>query len=107
MLLPRSTSPIHVDVVLHSYRHRLGVEPGDPRYDEVETALAKQPAISVPAVMLDGLADGNFPATDGQASAHHFTAARAHHQVPDAGHNLPQEAPDAFADAIREAASLG
>lgn len=50
-------------------------------------------------------ADGNFPATDGAASAHHFTAPR-HHQVPDAGYNLPQEAPDAFAEAVLEPATF-
>ena len=99
-------NPDYVDVVIHSYRHRLGLAPGYPPYDEAERALAAQPAITVPAVTLDGLADGNFPATDGRASAHHFTGPRVHHQVPDAGHNLPQEAPDAFAGAILEVARL-
>jgi pimeloyl-ACP methyl ester carboxylesterase len=99
-------NPDYVDVVLHSYRHRLGCAPGDPRYEEIERRLAAQPAITVPAVTLDGMADGNFPATDGVASAHHFTASRRHHQVPDAGHNLPQEAPGAFADAVLELATL-
>jgi pimeloyl-ACP methyl ester carboxylesterase len=55
---------------------------------------------SVPAITLDGLADGNFPATDGTATAHHFTGPRLHRQVQNAGHNLPQETPAAFADAI-------
>ena len=68
--------------------------------------LAAQPAITVPAVTLDGLADGNFPATDGSTSARHFTGPRVHHQVPNAGHNLPQEAPDAFASAVLELAHL-
>jgi len=66
-------NPDYVDVVLHSYRHRLGLAPSYPPYDEVEKRLAAQPVISVPAVTLDGLADGNFPATDGSASAGHFT----------------------------------
>jgi pimeloyl-ACP methyl ester carboxylesterase len=61
---------------------------------------------AVPAVTLDGTADGNFPATDGNASAHHFTAPRRHHQVPDAGRNLPQESPDTFAEAVLELAAL-
>jgi pimeloyl-ACP methyl ester carboxylesterase len=52
------------------------------------------------------MADGNFPATDGAACAHHFTAPRRHHQVLDAGHDLPQEAPDAFASAVFELAIL-
>jgi pimeloyl-ACP methyl ester carboxylesterase len=95
-------NPDYVDVVIHSYRHRLGLAPGHPPYDGFEAELATQPPITVPAVTLDGMADGNFPATDGSASAQHFTGPRAHHQVPDAGHNLPQEAPGAFADAILE-----
>jgi hypothetical protein len=87
-----------VEVVLHSYRHRLGHAPSYPSYDQVEAKLATQPPITVPAVTLDGLADGNFPATDGSSTAHHFTGPRLHHQVPGAGYNLPQEAPNAFAD---------
>ena len=99
-------NPDYVDVVLHSYRHRLGLAPSHPPYEEIEQRLAALPPISVPAVTLDGMADGNFPVTDGAASAHHFTAPRRHHQVPDAGHNLPQEAPDAFAGAVLELATL-
>jgi pimeloyl-ACP methyl ester carboxylesterase len=57
-------------------------------------------------VTLDGLADGNFPATDGTAAAAHFTGPRCHHQVALAGHNLPQEAPEAFASAVTEVRSL-
>ena len=99
-------NPDYVDVVLHSYRHRLGLAPGYPPYEQSEKKLAAQPAIIVPAVTLDGLADGNFPATDGSPSAHHFTGPRVHYQVPNAGHNLPQEAPGAFASAILELAHL-
>lgn len=94
----------YVEVVIHSYRHRLGLAAGDPRYDEIERALAAQPVIGVPAVTLDGLADGNFPATTADASAHHFAGPRSHRQVPDAGHNLPQESPVAFAEAVIELA---
>jgi pimeloyl-ACP methyl ester carboxylesterase len=65
-----------------------------------------QPAISVRAVTLDGLEDGNFPATNGSASAKYFTGPRVHHEVSGAGHNLPQEQPGAFADAVREVATL-
>lgn len=99
-------NPDYVDVVLHSYRHRLGYAPSYPPYDQIEQKLAAQPAITVPAVTLDGLADGNFPATDGSTSARHFTGPRVHHQVQGAGHNLPQEAPDAFASAVLELAHL-
>jgi pimeloyl-ACP methyl ester carboxylesterase len=95
-------NPDYVDVVLHSYRHRLGLTPGHPAYAQSETKLAALPAITVPAVTLDGLADGNFPATDGIATAHHFTGTRVHRQVPNAGHNLPQESPAAFAAAVLE-----
>ncbi|MEU8608301.1 alpha/beta hydrolase [Actinoplanes sp. NPDC048791] len=100
-------NPDYVDVVLHSYRHRLGQATGAPEYDQAEAALARLPSITVPTVTLDGTADGNFPATDGRASGAHFTGPRVHRQIPDAGHNLPQEAPGAFADAIRTVTELG
>jgi pimeloyl-ACP methyl ester carboxylesterase len=90
----------YVDVVIHSYRHRLGLVPGYPQYEEIETRLAQQPPIGVPAITLDGQADGNFPATDGTSSSAHFLGPRTHLQVRDAGHNLPQEAPATFADAV-------
>jgi pimeloyl-ACP methyl ester carboxylesterase len=95
-------NPDYVDVVIHSYRHRLGLAPSLPTYEDTESRLTALPAIAVPAVTLDGMADGNFPATDGTASAKYFRGFRTHHQVPNAGHNLPQEAPDAFTDAILE-----
>src|SRR5450432_2009104 len=99
-------NPDYVEVVLHSYRHRLGLAPGYAPYEQIEERLVEQPAITVPAVTLDGMADGNFPATDGSASALHFTGPRVHHQVPNADHNLPQEAPEAFAGAVLELAGL-
>lgn len=98
--------PDWVDVVIHSYRHRLGHVDGAPDYQHAEGALAALPPITVPAVTLDGLADGNFPATDGSAQAAMFTGPRVHRQVPDAGHELPREAPDAFADAVEEVEQL-
>lgn len=99
-------NPDYISVVTHVYRHRLLYAPGDPDYAEIETALLAQPPIPVPAVTLDGLDDGNFPATNGSSSAKYFTGPRVHHQVPGAGHNLPQEAPQAFIDAVIEVASL-
>jgi pimeloyl-ACP methyl ester carboxylesterase len=99
-------NPDYVEVVLHSYRHRLGQAEGAPAYAKDEAALAALPAITVPAVTLDGTADGNFPATDGSAGAAYFKGPRIHRQVADAGHNLPQEMPDAFANAVREIKKL-
>jgi pimeloyl-ACP methyl ester carboxylesterase len=100
------TNPDYVDVVIHSYRHRLGQAAGAPDYAEAEAALAIAPAITVPAVTLDGTADGNFPATDGSRNAAHFTGLRLHRQILDAGHNLPQEAPGAFVTAIQDVSRL-
>lgn len=99
-------NPDYVDVVIHSYRHRLGLAAGAAPYEELERRLADQPDIPVPTVTLDGLSDGNFPATDGTSTAAHFTGPRVHRTVEHAGHNLPAEAPQAFADAIREADAL-
>ena len=95
-------NPDYVDVVIHSYRHRLGLAPGHPRYADLEARLADSPPIRVPVVTLDGSADGNFPATDGTGYARHLLGQHTHHVVEDAGHNLPQEAPRAFVDAILE-----
>jgi pimeloyl-ACP methyl ester carboxylesterase len=95
-------NPDFVEVVIHSYRHRYGLADGDPNYARLEQRLAAQPAISVPAITLDGAADGVFPATDGRASATKFTGPRSHRVIPRAGHNLPQEAPEAFAGAVME-----
>jgi pimeloyl-ACP methyl ester carboxylesterase len=99
-------NPDYVDVVIHSYRHRLGLAPGHHRYSGLEERLADAPMITVPTVTLDGGADGNFPATDGRGYAQHFTGIHRHHVVQGAGHNLPQEKPEAFADAILEAELL-
>jgi len=97
-------NPDYVDVVIHSYRHRLGLAAGDDSYLDIETRLASLPAISVPTITLDGGADGNCPATDGSHDAHLFTGWREHRKVPNAGHHLPAEAPRAFADAILDVA---
>jgi pimeloyl-ACP methyl ester carboxylesterase len=93
-------NPDYADVVIHSYRHRLGQAAGAPIYTDAEKVLAQLPPITVPTVTLDGQADGNVPATDGSTSAAHFTGPRIHRQIRNAGHNLPQEASAAFADAI-------
>ncbi|KAF5529939.1 epoxide hydrolase [Fusarium phyllophilum] len=99
-------NPDYVSVVTHVYRHRLLYAHGDPDYSDFEKALLEQPVIPVPTVTLDGLADGNFPPTNGSSSAKYFSGPRVHHQVPGAGHNLPQEKPAAFVNAVLEVASL-
>ncbi|MCD7443518.1 alpha/beta hydrolase [Streptomyces lincolnensis] len=101
------TNPDYVDVVIHSYRHRLAAAPGDPRYAGLERRLLDQPKITVPAVTLDGQADGVIPPTDGSGYAPHFSGPWSHHVVPNAGHNLPQEQPEAFAAAILEVDAMG
>jgi pimeloyl-ACP methyl ester carboxylesterase len=97
-------NPDYVDVVIHSYRHRFGLAEGDPHYAELQRRLAELPAISVPTITLDGGADGVVPATDGTATSAKFTGRRVHRVIPGVGHNLPQEAPEAFAAAVMELA---
>ncbi|MFT4268443.1 MAG: alpha/beta hydrolase [Xenophilus sp.] len=93
-------NPDFVEVVIHSYRHRFGLAPGDPRYADVEARLAQQPPIMVPTLTLDGADDGVAPLGGTAAHAHHFIGRHEHRSVPGAGHNLPQEKPQAFADAV-------
>ena len=95
-------NPDYVDVVIHSYRHRFGLAAGDPQYAHIQRRLAALPPISVPTITLDGAGDGVAPATDGTASASKFTGRRIHRVIPRAGHNLPQEAPEAFTAAVME-----
>lgn len=95
-------NPDYVDVVIHSYRHRFGLAEGDPQYADIQRRLASLPVISVPAITLDGDADGVAPASDGKASAARFLNRRAHRVIPRAGHNLPQEEPEAFAAAVMD-----
>jgi pimeloyl-ACP methyl ester carboxylesterase len=95
-------NPDYVDVVIHSYRHRFGLADGDPRYADIQQRLAALPSIAVPAITLDGDGDGVSPATDGRSSAARFTGRRVHRVVPRAGHNLPQEEPEAFAAVVME-----
>ena len=95
-------NPDYVDVVIHSYRHRFGLADGDPQYADLQRRLAALPAVTVPAVTLDGAGDGVALPTDGIAGAARFTGPRTHRIIPRAGHNLPQEAPEAFAGAVME-----
>ena len=95
-------NPDFVDVAVHSYRHRYGLAESDPRYADLRQRIAALPPITVPAVTLDGDADGVRPASDGTAQAAKFTGRRIHRVIPRAGHNLPQEEPEAFAAAVME-----
>ncbi len=93
-------NPDFVDVVVHSYRHRFGLAPGDPALAEIEQRLARQPAIAVPTVALHGDDDGVAPAAQSERDARHFTGPYTRQVVPGVGHNLPQEAPGSFALAV-------
>ncbi len=95
-------NPDYVDVVIHSYRHRFGLAEGDPQYADIQRRLAALPVITVPSITMDGAGDGVIAATDGAASAPKFAARRGHRVIPIAGHNLPQEEPEAFAAAVME-----
>ena len=89
-----------VDVVIHSYRHRTRNVAGDPRYAAVEARLAAQPYIDVPSINLHGAADGVTPVGASESHGKHFTAAYQRRVLENVGHNVPQEAPQPFADAI-------
>jgi len=91
-----------VDVVIHSYRHRYGLVPGDPAYADIERRLAAQPVISVPAITFDGADDGVREPAPESAHARFFRGGRSHRIVHWVGHNMPQESPRAFADAVLE-----
>jgi pimeloyl-ACP methyl ester carboxylesterase len=97
-------NPDYVDVVIHSYRHRLGLAAGYPQYEDIERRLAAQPTIAVPTITLDGDADGVVSATDGRATAARFVGERQHRVIANVGHNLPQEDPVAFTSAVWELA---
>jgi pimeloyl-ACP methyl ester carboxylesterase len=89
-----------VDVVIHSYRHRFGSVAGDPRYASIEARLAVQPKIDVPTIDLHGADDGVIPHRASQAHGRHFAANYERRVLPGVGHNVPQESPQAFADAV-------
>ncbi len=99
-------NPDQVAIVIHNYRWRLGLANGEAKYDALEKKLAAAPAITVPAVTLEGDANG-APHPDPAAYVAKFKGKYAHHTLTGGiGHNLPQEAPQAFADAIIEADGL-
>jgi pimeloyl-ACP methyl ester carboxylesterase len=96
-------NPDHVAIVIHNYRWRLGVADGEPKYDDLEKRLAAGPFIGVSTITLEGDANG-APHPDPAAYARKFSGKYAHRLIKGAGHNLPQEAPQAFADAVLELA---
>lgn len=101
---PAFDNPDFVDVVIHSYRHRFALVPGDPAVAAIEARLAAQPTIPVPAVTLDGRDDGLR--TDTTAGALKFTGPHEHRFLDGCGHNPPQEQPEAWVDAVLRARAL-
>jgi pimeloyl-ACP methyl ester carboxylesterase len=93
-------NPDFVEVVIHSYRHRYGLVAGDPSVEDIEARLAKRPLISVPTVAMDGSGDGVMAPSGCAGHDRFFTGPYARQVVPLAGHNLPQEAPVEFAEAV-------
>ncbi len=97
-------NPDFVDVVVHSYRHRYALASGDPALAATERALEAQPSIAVPTVSLDGAADGVIPEHDRvherTPGEERFTGPFRHEVLPGVGHNIPQEASEAFAEAV-------
>ena len=95
-------NPDFVDVVIQSYRHRYGLVPGDPAFAKIESLLALQPQITVPSITFDGMDDGVRPPAPAAQHGQLFIRPRSHRLIAGAGHNLPQEMPQAFADAVLE-----
>jgi pimeloyl-ACP methyl ester carboxylesterase len=95
-------NPDHAQIVIHNYRWRLGIVDGETRYDDLEKRLAEAPVITVPTITMEGDANGaSHP--DPSSYAKKFSGKYSHRTINGGiGHNLPQEAPKAFADAIVE-----
>jgi pimeloyl-ACP methyl ester carboxylesterase len=93
-------NPDFVDVVIHSYRHRFGGIPGDPAVQTIENRLARQPDICVPSIVLHGADDGVDPPEEVDTDAPHFTGPYERRTFQRAGHNLPQEMPAPYAEAV-------
>jgi pimeloyl-ACP methyl ester carboxylesterase len=93
-------NPDHVAIVIHNYRWRIGLAEGEPQYAELEQRLAEAPSIAVPTITLEGDANG-APHPEPAAYASKFAGKYSHRTIDGGiGHNLPQEAPEAFAEAI-------
>ncbi|MET7495510.1 alpha/beta hydrolase [Streptomyces sp900116325] len=93
-------NPDYADIVIHNYRWRLSLADGERRYDRLEKQLAARPTIAVPAITLDAEHDPFTAPGDGSSYRDRFTGKYAHRTLKDIGHNVPQEAPTAFAQAV-------
>ena len=99
-------NPDHVEIAIHNYRWRLGLAEGEAQYDELEKQLAEAPLITVPSITLEGDANG-APHPEPSAYANKFSGPYEHRTIEGGiGHNLPQEAPEAFARAVTEVEDL-
>ncbi len=97
-------NPDHVDIVIHNYRWRQSLAAGDPVFDTLEAKLFQRPAISVPTITIASDFDG--PLASGKTYADRFTGPYSHRILSGIGHNVPQEAPAAFAKAVVDVATL-
>jgi pimeloyl-ACP methyl ester carboxylesterase len=95
-------NPDHVAIVIHNYRWRMGIAEGEAKYDDLEKQLAKGPLIAIPAITMEGDANG-APHPDPGSYAKKFTGKYSHILLKGIGHNLPQEDPKAFAEAVIKA----
>jgi len=94
-------NPDHVGIVIHNYRFRLGLVAGESKYDDLEKRLVEGPVITVPSITLEGDANGAPHYPDANTYRNKFSGKYAHRDITGGvGHNLPQEAPQAFAQAI-------
>lgn len=93
-------NPDFVDVVIHSYRHRYGLAKGDPKFEPIEQKLLSQPKIRVPSIIVDAAEDGVDPISGMGKDANCFEGSYERRVIKGVGHNLPQESPDEFAQAI-------
>ena len=99
-------NPDHVDISIHNYRWRLALADGEPKYAELEKRLAEMPVIAVPTITIEGDANG-APHPDPSSYARMFSGKYSHRNFTGGvGHNPPQEAPQAFAEAVLEAARM-
>lgn len=93
-------NPDFVDVVIHSYRHRFGLAPGDASVQDTEERLTTRPQIAVPTIVLHGHDNGVIPVASSEVDRRFFTGGYERRVIPSAGHNLPQEVPKDFAAAV-------